>query len=156
MRVATSIRFLLGGNPGSIVDENAVAELPPCIRAYRVDLRATRRRVLGAGPVDVNFDRRWGNVSLVFGTGSQYRTWSRAVAQLGSAPDWGSSGLAAVAGQKMNNGMWRSLVAHLTGGQGVAGSNPVSPTNWSRWGGSHRDFPIVCCCRSDASFPSSL
>ncbi len=26
------------------------------------------------------------------------------------------------------NGLWRSLVAHLTGGQGVAGSNPVSPT----------------------------
>ena len=25
-------------------------------------------------------------------------------------------------------GMWRSLVAHLTGGQGVAGSNPVIPT----------------------------
>ena len=29
-------------------------------------------------------------------------------------------------------GMWRSLVAHLTGGQGVAGSNPVIPTNL-RW-----------------------
>src|SRR5580698_3912124 len=27
------------------------------------------------------------------------------------------------------SGLWRSLVAHLTGGQGVAGSNPVSPTN---------------------------
>ena len=26
------------------------------------------------------------------------------------------------------HGLWRSLVAHLTGGQGVAGSNPVSPT----------------------------
>ena len=26
------------------------------------------------------------------------------------------------------NGWWRSLVAHLTGGQGVAGSNPVHPT----------------------------
>ena len=26
-------------------------------------------------------------------------------------------------------GMWRSLVAHLTGGQGVAGSNPVIPTS---------------------------
>ena len=25
-------------------------------------------------------------------------------------------------------GWWRSLVAHLTGGQGVAGSNPVHPT----------------------------
>src|SRR5690606_24692480 len=25
-------------------------------------------------------------------------------------------------------GAWRSLVAHLTGGQGVAGSNPVAPT----------------------------
>ena len=24
-------------------------------------------------------------------------------------------------------GAWRSLVAHLTGGQGVAGSNPVAP-----------------------------
>ena len=27
------------------------------------------------------------------------------------------------------NGLWRSLVAHLTGGQGVAGSNPVNPTS---------------------------
>ncbi len=29
-------------------------------------------------------------------------------------------------------GMWRSLVAHLTGGQGVAGSNPVIPTIYFR------------------------
>ena len=28
-------------------------------------------------------------------------------------------------------GLWRSLVAHLTGGQVVAGSNPVSPTTVS-------------------------
>ena len=27
------------------------------------------------------------------------------------------------------NGLWRSLVAHLAGGQGVVGSNPASPTN---------------------------
>src|SRR5205085_1995231 len=27
-----------------------------------------------------------------------------------------------------STGTWRSLVAHLTGGQGVAGSNPVVPT----------------------------
>ena len=30
------------------------------------------------------------------------------------------------------HGLWRSLVAHLTGGQGVAGSNPVSPTEVAR------------------------
>jgi hypothetical protein len=29
--------------------------------------------------------------------------------------------------------MWRSLVAHLTGGQGVAGSNPVIPTNFKHF-----------------------
>ncbi len=29
-----------------------------------------------------------------------------------------------------DNGLWRSLVAHYTGGVGVAGSNPVSPTNF--------------------------
>lgn len=29
------------------------------------------------------------------------------------------------------NGLWRSLVAHISGGDGVAGSNPVSPTNTS-------------------------
>ena len=29
------------------------------------------------------------------------------------------------------HGLWRSLVAHLTGGQVVAGSNPVSPTEKS-------------------------
>src|SRR5690606_13755281 len=41
-------------------------------------------------------------------------------------------------------GTWRSLVAHLTGGQGVAGSNPVVPT--ARWAvlrdGEGR--PFVC------------
>jgi hypothetical protein len=31
-----------------------------------------------------------------------------------------------------SHGLWRSLVAHLTGGQGVAGSNPVSPTSGVR------------------------
>src|SRR5699024_7635922 len=29
-------------------------------------------------------------------------------------------------------GLWRSLVAHITGGDGVAGSNPVSPTTFSQ------------------------
>ena len=29
------------------------------------------------------------------------------------------------------DGTWRSLVAHLTGGQGVAGSNPAVPTGFS-------------------------
>ncbi len=29
---------------------------------------------------------------------------------------------------KKVNGAWLSLVEHLTGGQGVAGSNPVAPT----------------------------
>src|SRR6187401_2752017 len=37
-------------------------------------------------------------------------------------------------------GMWRSLVAHLTGGQGVAGSNPVIPTEKSREPKGSRDF----------------
>ena len=30
-----------------------------------------------------------------------------------------------------SSGLWRSLVAHLTGGQGVASSNPASPTKRS-------------------------
>ena len=39
-------------------------------------------------------------------------------------------------------GMWRSLVAHLTGGQGVAGSNPVIPTGKSREPEGSRDFLV--------------
>ncbi len=31
------------------------------------------------------------------------------------------------------HGLWRSLVAHYTGGVGVAGSNPVSPTKIGRF-----------------------
>ena len=31
------------------------------------------------------------------------------------------------------HGLWRSLVAHLTGGQGVASSNLVSPTRHDKW-----------------------
>ena len=34
--------------------------------------------------------------------------------------------------------MWRSLVAHLTGGQGVVGSNPAIPTVMSQVRGPHR------------------
>ena len=44
-------------------------------------------------------------------------------------------------------GTWRSLVAHLTGGQGVAGSNPVVPTAGT--GGSlrrgSRPFRVLTC-----------
>ncbi len=36
-------------------------------------------------------------------------------------------------------GTWRSLVAHLTGGQGVAGSNPVVPTSEVA---GRRSFPV--------------
>ncbi len=36
--------------------------------------------------------------------------------------------------ERSSTGTWRSLVAHLTGGQGVAGSNPVVPTvHEARW-----------------------
>src|ERR1700722_7526260 len=48
--------------------------------------------------------------------------------------DWCESGAAAAVGFRplpmiqAATGLWRSLVAHLTGGQVVAGSNPVSPT----------------------------
>ena len=34
----------------------------------------------------------------------------------------------AVPHQRGGDGTWRSLVAHLTGGQGVVGSNPAAPT----------------------------
>ena len=39
--------------------------------------------------------------------------------------------------------MWRSLVAHLTGGQGVAGSNPVIPTICAIENGQSGDWPFV-------------
>ena len=39
--------------------------------------------------------------------------------------------LVAAAGWSEVNGLWRSLVAHLTGGQGVASSNLASPTKRS-------------------------
>ena len=44
-------------------------------------------------------------------------------------------------------GMWRSLVAHLTGGQGVAGSNPVIPTSvyaGQRPSSQQRWWPFSC------------
>ena len=53
----------------------------------------------------------------------------------GRRPDSGGPGAAVrfsrplVATATAGIGLWRSLVAHLTGGQGVAGSNPVSPTD---------------------------
>ena len=66
-------------------------------------------------------------------------------------------------------GLWRSLVAHLTGGQGVAGSNPVSPTRelagerpyaeesvsgLSLVFGTHRSLTVVCAnLEADLSRP---
>ena len=44
--------------------------------------------------------------------------------------------------------MWRSLVAHLTGGQGVAGSNPVIPT--------HNRRSEAMCSRHVAFFHARL
>ncbi len=47
-----------------------------------------------------------------------------------AAPLW-SAPLFRELSRKSRVGAWRSLVAHLTGGQGVAGSNPVAPTIFS-------------------------
>src|SRR6185503_11544071 len=49
------------------------------------------------------------------------------------------------------NGAWRSLVAHLTGGQGVAGSNPVAPTS-----GPAARFPSLLCVSALQRFPLGL
>ena len=64
---------------------------------------------------------------------------ARHSAPSGTRPDSGSAPPAAVVftrpfGESSSTafGLWRSLVAHLTGGQGVAGSNPVSPTRTDR------------------------
>jgi hypothetical protein len=43
----------------------------------------------------------------------------------------GPAPYAIVVGSARADGTWRSLVAHLTGGQGVAGSNPAVPTGFS-------------------------
>ena len=42
---------------------------------------------------------------------------------------------------RMNYGEWRSLVAHLSGGQVVGGSNPLSPTN------PQSQISIIVCLR---------
>ncbi len=54
------------------------------------------------------------------------RCRSRSVVGFATA---GSAPLGCVGAREGVAGTWRSLVAHLTGGQGVAGSNPVVPTN---------------------------
>ena len=46
----------------------------------------------------------------------------------GPARARGPAPCAIVIGSARADGTWRSLVAHLTGGQGVAGSNPAVPT----------------------------
>ncbi len=43
--------------------------------------------------------------------------------------------------------MWRSPVAHSPGGRGVAGSNPVIPTEWRR-----QDYPFGNLCHPDSDF----
>ena len=43
---------------------------------------------------------------------------------------------------RQRRGLWRSLVAHLTGGQVVAGSNPVSPTAGQRVFPLRRRHPL--------------
>ncbi len=58
-------------------------------------------------------------------------------------------------------GAWRSLVAHLTGGQGVAGSNPVAPTiflkesGWLEGSPSGGPFAIPGRCHTRCHRPTS-
>ena len=47
------------------------------------------------------------------------------------------------------HGTWRSLVAHLTGGQGVVGSNPAVPTRLRP--GQRRSSPVLASCRFDGA-----
>ena len=55
-----------------------------------------------------------------------------AAAPLGASPaGYPARAPAFIATLATSVGAWRSLVAHLHGVQGVAGSNPVAPTNWS-------------------------
>src|SRR5690606_41148853 len=51
------------------------------------------------------------------------------------------------------HGLWRSLVAHLTGGQGVAGSNPVSPTDRA---GISQEFPALLHVPGSPRAPKGL
>src|SRR4051794_9334608 len=44
----------------------------------------------------------------------------------------------------MPHGLWRSLVARLTGGQKVAGSSPVSPTHFASPGRRHYSHVWPC------------
>jgi hypothetical protein len=65
---------------------------------------------------------RWAPMCLTWFGGARLVRYAVRVASVGATPR----------SQLLSNGflgLWRSLVAHLTGGQGVAGSNPVSPTN---------------------------
>ena len=62
-------------------------------------------------------------------------TWSRVNWLLGEAspraadsPGWQQLTSRAPLRHEPQYGSWRSLAAHLTGGQGVAGSNPAVPT----------------------------
>jgi hypothetical protein len=61
---------------------------------------------------------------------------------LGTVSEWGRvlryRSLASVELFRRKHGLWRSLVAHYTGGVGVAGSNPVSPTA-TQWRIMERD-----------------
>ena len=58
--------------------------------------------------------------------------------------------LSPAAGPTGGTGLWRSLVAHLTGGQVVAGSNPVSPTK------ERRRWKAVFRKSSGTAFPTYL
>ena len=51
---------------------------------------------------------------------------------------------AALPVQSSRVGAWRSPVAHLTGGQGVAGSNPVAPTNFTEPASRFSDLLFFC------------
>ena len=58
--------------------------------------------------------------------------WTRASWENAETRAWGVKWVAPLSAtdttEYSHRGMWRSLVAHLTGGQGVAGSNPVIST----------------------------
>ena len=77
-----------------------------------------------------------GAPAIARGAGQRRGSIAKQVAKRGTGKPGGSQAAGSARARKIvggpngpDVGMWRSLVAHLTGGQGVAGSNPVIPTN---------------------------
>lgn len=117
------------------------------IQLFRLVVATNTETLMGVGSIPIcnHVDWAW-RESGIHGTRLSYLLVSSVLAAVEAKGQKGDGVIRLEPILTRHNGIWRSLVAHLTGGQGVAGSSPAIPTKV-------RVANLPCMCRGPCRVP---